>query len=185
MMMYLTPTHNKSSSANTLLGLRHCAQSFYFWKLHGINFHPTICYSEAIFLILKIFFNLFCLSWRCSKLVSVRRIAFLTIGLGRAQSFSPIQWKRISHKQSTRWQHLSWLKASAFFSLSKEIVVKKCNNLYFGLVTPSSGWWSPIYWSWHKGFEWIKKTQHLSNYEKSALLIFSCSRSPKMLQLDI
>ena len=26
------------------------------------------------------------------------------------------QWKRISSKHSTRWQHLSWLKASAFFS---------------------------------------------------------------------
>ena len=23
------------------------------------------------------------------------------------------QWKGINHKQSTRWQHLSWLKASA------------------------------------------------------------------------
>ncbi len=27
------------------------------------------------------------------------------------------KWKRISHKQSTRWKHLSQLKASAFFSL--------------------------------------------------------------------
>jgi hypothetical protein len=29
------------------------------------------------------------------------------------------QWKRISHKQSARWQHLSRLKASAFFYLQK------------------------------------------------------------------
>jgi hypothetical protein len=27
--------------------------------------------------------------------------------------------KRISHKQSAKWQHLSWLKASAFLSLEK------------------------------------------------------------------
>jgi len=29
------------------------------------------------------------------------------------------QWKRISRKQSARWQHLSLLKPSAFFSLQK------------------------------------------------------------------
>ncbi len=29
------------------------------------------------------------------------------------------QWKRINRKQSARWQHLSQLKASAFFSLQK------------------------------------------------------------------
>ncbi len=29
------------------------------------------------------------------------------------------QWKRINHKQITRWQHLSRLKASAFSSLQK------------------------------------------------------------------
>ncbi len=55
------------------------------------------------------------------------------------------QWKRINYKQSARWQHLSQLKASAFFSLQKNLVsCMKCNNLYSGLVTPSSGWWSPI-----------------------------------------
>ncbi len=56
-----------------------------------------------------------------------------------------IQWKRINCKQSARWQHLSRLKASAVFSLQKKLVsCVKCNNLYSGLVTPSSGWWSPI-----------------------------------------
>ncbi len=55
------------------------------------------------------------------------------------------QWKRISHKQSARWQHLSRLKASAFFSLQTNFAsCMKCNNLYSGLVMPSSGWWSPI-----------------------------------------
>jgi hypothetical protein len=29
------------------------------------------------------------------------------------------EWKGINRKQSTRWQHLSRLKASAFFSLQK------------------------------------------------------------------
>ncbi len=54
-------------------------------------------------------------------------------------------WKRISHKQSARRQHLSWLKASAFFSLQKKFVsCMKYSNLYSGIVTPSSGWWSPI-----------------------------------------
>jgi hypothetical protein len=31
--------------------------------------------------------------------------------------YVPRQWKGINCKQSTRWQHLSRLKASAFFSL--------------------------------------------------------------------
>jgi len=52
----------------------------------------------------------------------------------------PCHWKRISCKQSARWQHLSRLKASALFFLQKILVsCMKCNNLYLGLVTPSSG----------------------------------------------
>jgi hypothetical protein len=31
------------------------------------------------------------------------------------------QWKRIDRKQSARWQHLSWLKAGAFFYFQKII----------------------------------------------------------------
>jgi hypothetical protein len=50
------------------------------------------------------------------------------------------QWKRISREKNARWQHLSRLKASAFFSLQKKLVsCMKCNNLYSGLVSPSSG----------------------------------------------
>ncbi len=66
-----------------------------------------------------------------------------------AETYSPIftqnaninfyQWKRISHKQSARWQHLSRLKASAFYSLQRKLFAKKCNSLYLGLVMPSSG----------------------------------------------
>ncbi len=56
-----------------------------------------------------------------------------------------VQWKRINRKQSTRWQQLSRLKATAFFCLQTNLVsCMKHNNLYLGLVTPSSGWWSPI-----------------------------------------
>jgi len=44
------------------------------------------------------------------------------------------EWKRISNKQSDRWQHPPWLRVGAFFYLKK-----KCNNLNLGLVTPSSG----------------------------------------------
>ncbi len=55
------------------------------------------------------------------------------------------QWKRISCKQSARWQHLSRLKDSAFFSLEpKKLVVKKHYNLYLRLVTPSGVCWSPM-----------------------------------------
>jgi hypothetical protein len=40
------------------------------------------------------------------------------------------QWKRINCKQSARWQHPSRLKASAFFSLQKNLVsCMKHNNL--------------------------------------------------------
>ncbi len=76
-------------------------------------------------------------------------------------SFSPVfsrvmsgfvHWNRISCKRITRWQHLSRSKASAFFSLQFFLFVKKWSNLYLGLVTPSSGWSSPILnfieWIW-------------------------------------
>ncbi len=54
----------------------------------------------------------------------------------RYSSWNPIAWKQ-SCLQSSRWQHLSHLKASAFLSLHEKIVVKKFNNLYLGLVMPS------------------------------------------------
>jgi hypothetical protein len=55
-----------------------------------------------------------------------------------------LQWKGINCKQSTRWQQLSRLKASAFFSLQNFFVVMKRSNLYLGLVLPSGGWQSLI-----------------------------------------
>ncbi len=51
-----------------------------------------------------------------------------------------MKWKGINHKQSTRWQHLSQLKASAYFSLQNCLVVMKHSNLYLGLVLPSGRW---------------------------------------------
>ncbi len=63
---------------------------------------------------------------------------------------TPREWKRINRKQSDRWQHLSRLKASAFFSLQKKLVsCMKRNSLCSWLVTPSSGWWTPI------GLDWV------------------------------
>jgi hypothetical protein len=47
------------------------------------------------------------------------------------------QWKRINHKQIARWQHLSHLKASAFLFEIILLGIKKHNNLYLKLVTPS------------------------------------------------
>ncbi len=51
-----------------------------------------------------------------------------------------LQWKGINCKQCTRWQHLSRLKASAFFSLQKNLVVMKHSYLYLGLGTAI--WWA-------------------------------------------
>ncbi len=49
------------------------------------------------------------------------------------------EWKGINRKQSTRWQQLSRLEASAFFSLQIFLVVMKHSNLYLGLVLLSGG----------------------------------------------
>jgi hypothetical protein len=49
------------------------------------------------------------------------------------------QWKGINHKQSTRWQHLSRLKASAFFSL--QIFFSCCETQQRILGTGTAIWW--------------------------------------------
>ncbi len=67
------------------------------------------------------------------------RVTFFSLGDGWAE-----QWKGINREQSTTWQHLSQLKASAFFSLQIFLVVMKHSNLYLGLVLPSEGWQSLI-----------------------------------------
>jgi len=49
------------------------------------------------------------------------------------------QWKGINRKQLTRWQHLSRLKASAFFSLLKKISCYETQQLILG--TGTAIWW--------------------------------------------
>ncbi len=49
------------------------------------------------------------------------------------------QWKGINHKQITRWQHLSRLKASAIFSLLKKIICYETQQLILG--TGTAIWW--------------------------------------------
>jgi hypothetical protein len=49
------------------------------------------------------------------------------------------QWKGINRKQSTRWQHLSWLKASAFFSLQIYFSCYETQQLILG--TGTAIWW--------------------------------------------
>jgi hypothetical protein len=49
------------------------------------------------------------------------------------------QWKGINCKQITRWQHLSQLKASAFFSLKKIFTCYETQQLILG--TGTAIWW--------------------------------------------
>jgi hypothetical protein len=49
------------------------------------------------------------------------------------------QWKGINCKQSTRWQHLSQLKARAFFSLQKSFSCYEIQQLILG--TGTAIWW--------------------------------------------
>jgi hypothetical protein len=60
-------------------------------------------------------------------------------GLVPLTSRYPLEWKGINRKQSTRWQHLSRLKASAFFSLQKKFSCYKTQQLTLG--TGIAIWW--------------------------------------------
>ncbi len=51
----------------------------------------------------------------------------------------PILWKGINRKQSTRWQHLSRLKASVFFSLQIFFCYHETQQLILG--TGTAIWW--------------------------------------------
>ncbi len=51
----------------------------------------------------------------------------------------PEEWKGINRKQSTRWQHLSRLKASAFFSLQIFFTCYETQQLILG--TGTAIWW--------------------------------------------
>ena len=50
-----------------------------------------------------------------------------------------VKWKGMNRKQSTRWQHLSWLKASAFFSLQIFFSCYETQQLILG--TGTAIWW--------------------------------------------
>ncbi len=56
--------------------------------------------------------------------------------MGKCASF---QWKGINSKQNTRWQHLSRLKASAFFSLQENFSCYETQQLILG--TGTAIWW--------------------------------------------
>ncbi len=58
---------------------------------------------------------------------------------GRQFNKTFFQWKGIDRKQSTRWQHLSRLKASAFFSLQISFSCNETQQLILG--TGTAIWW--------------------------------------------
>ncbi len=81
-------------------------------------------------------------SYESLKIILEVKKKFVKVTSPNSQYFIFIityEWKGINRKQSTRWQHLSRLKASAFFSLQIFVVVMKRSNLYLGLVLPSGG----------------------------------------------
>ncbi len=54
-------------------------------------------------------------------------------------TYLAVKWKGINRKQSTRLQDLSWLKASAFFSLQKYFICYETQQLILG--TGTAIWW--------------------------------------------
>jgi hypothetical protein len=51
------------------------------------------------------------------KISHFKGLIFFNEGASKVEKLVLSQWKRISCKQSARWQQLSWLRASAFFFL--------------------------------------------------------------------
>ncbi len=68
------------------------------------------------------------------NIITIKRIIFIRIRIQKC-----FKWKGINRKQSTRWQHLSWLKASAFFSLQKKFCCYETQQLILG--TGTAIWW--------------------------------------------
>jgi len=56
-----------------------------------------------------------------------------------ASGFAHILWKGINRTRSTRWHYISWLKASAFFSLPIFFIYYETQQLIFG--TGTAIWW--------------------------------------------
>ena len=64
----------------------------------------------------------------------------IRFGLSATNSFgSDLQWKGSNHKQSTRWEHISWLKASAFCIWSNILRWFRTQQLILG--TGTAIWW--------------------------------------------
>ncbi len=87
--------------------------------------------------------------WSCkltdgTRVLNYNRNMFIAQATG-GQGYSIIsifnykQWKGIKCKQSTRWQHLSRLKASAFFSLQTFFTCYETQQLILG--TGTAIWW--------------------------------------------
>ncbi len=75
------------------------------------------------------------------------------------------QWKGINRKQSTRWQHLSRLKATAFFSFQKKFSCYETQQLILG--TGIAIWWvTEPHWDLlvpRKGNVWVGRIGSWSN----------------------
>jgi len=63
----------------------------------------------------------------------------LTRKLCCVQFVYPQQWKGSNRKQGTRWQHISWLKASAFCIWYNKLWWFKTQQLILG--TGTAIWW--------------------------------------------
>jgi hypothetical protein len=87
-------------------------------------------------------------SFKSFKTYLTCMIARLIPNLGKHfdwKTWKPLQWKGSNHKQSTRWQHITQLKALVHYVFGKiNYGGLKHNSLYLGLILPSGGWQSII-----------------------------------------
>jgi hypothetical protein len=71
--------------------------------------------------------------------MAIIKITFSIMTIDTDYNYSACQWKGINRKQSTWWQHLSRLKASAFFSLQKNFSCYETQQFILG--TGNAIWW--------------------------------------------
>jgi hypothetical protein len=71
--------------------------------------------------------------------MAIIKMAFSIMAIDTDYNYAACQWKGINRKQSTRCQHLSRLKASAFFSLQKIFSCYETQQLILG--TGNAIWW--------------------------------------------
>ncbi len=102
--------------------------------------------------------------WQVGEWLLIIQLWFIRQKLFCCTVKSFVEWKGINRKQSTtRWQHLSQLKASAFFSLQKIFSYYETQQLILG--TGTAIWWLTephctknvlLHWS-----QWIKATKQI------------------------